>query len=45
MYAMFRSAAEYEQQMCEWNLVGKNVGQMFTDSSCTEAVCVDCPSS
>jgi len=45
MYAMFRSAAEYGQQMCEWNLEDKTVGEMFTDSSCTEVECVDCPSS
>ena len=39
---MFKDAAEYGQQMCEWNLEGKNVGEMFTNSSCTEVECVKC---
>jgi len=45
MYAMFKHAVEYGQQMCEWNLEGVTVGEMFTNSSCTEVECVDCPSS
>jgi len=45
MYSMFRDAAEYRQEMCEWNLEDKNVAEMFTNSPCTIALCVDCPSS
>ena len=45
MHSMFRDAAEYRQEMCEWNLEDKNVAEMFTNSSCTEVECVDCPSS
>merc|ERR1712238_48822 len=45
MYAMFRDAAEFRQEMCEWNLEDVTVGEMFTNSKCTIAFCVDCPSS
>merc|ERR1712238_444752 len=29
--------------LCEWNLEGKVVGNMFTNSLCTNVECVDCP--
>jgi len=45
MHSMFRDAAEFRQEMCEWNLEDINVGEMFTNSKCTIAFCVDCPSS
>jgi len=45
MNLMFKSAVEYGQQMCEWNLEDKSIQEMFTNSQCTEAECVDCPSS
>jgi len=45
MQSMFMGAAEFRQEMCEWNLEDKNVGEMFTNSQCTIALCVDCPSS
>jgi len=46
MHSMFKDAVEYRQEMCEWNLEGVNiVVDMFTNSPCTIASCVDCPSS
>merc|ERR1711957_312755 len=42
MYQMFKSAIRYEQKMCEWNLEGKSAYQMFINSQCTEAECVEC---
>jgi len=45
MNSMFKDAVEYRQEMCEWNLEGVNVVDMFTNSPCTIALCVDCPSS
>jgi len=45
MRHMFKLAGQFEQRMCEWNLEGKNVEDMFTDSQCTAVECVECPSS
>jgi len=45
MHSMFKDAVEYRQEMCEWNLEGKSITEMFTNSPCTIALCVDCPSS
>merc|ERR1712238_246870 len=45
MRSMFQDAVEYRQEMCEWNLEDKNTMNMFTNSPCTMALCVDCPSS
>jgi len=45
MHSMFKDAVEYRQEMCEWNLEGKSITEMFTNSQCTIAFCVDCPSS
>ena len=45
MESMFDDAEQFEQKMCEWNLEGKNVQDMFTNSQCTEVECVECPSS
>jgi len=45
MESMFFAAEQFEQQMCEWNLEGVNVENMFTNSQCTEVECVECPSS
>jgi len=45
MESMFDEAEQFEQQMCEWNLEGKDVLNMFRNNQCTEVECVECPSS
>ena len=45
MESMFNAAEQFEQKMCEWNLEGKNVQNMFTNSECTVDECVGCTSS
>ena len=45
MESMFDEAEQFEQQMCEWNLEGVNVENMFRNSQCTQVECVECPSS
>ena len=45
MESMFDEAEQFEQQLCEWNLEGVNVLNMFRNSQCTEVECVECPSS
>jgi len=42
---MFEDATQFEQKMCKWNLKGKNVQNMLTNSECTVDECVGCTSS
>ena len=40
---MFMDAPMYTQKMCEWNLEGKSVTNMFGgNSGCSVAECIDC---
>merc|ERR1712161_80834 len=43
---MFEGATQFGHKICEWNLVGKwDVQNMFENSQCTVAKCVECTSS
>jgi len=44
---MFDNAQEFGQKLCEWNFVGVDaqITDMFADSNCTVAECVECTSS
>jgi len=42
MAFMFNKATKFNSQICNWNLDGKVITEMFTGSLCSVASCITC---
>ena len=42
---MFNKATKFNSQICNWNLDGKVITEMFTGSLCSVLSCITCPQS